>query len=73
MSTFGRPFALNVSRTTSKRGQAVNAKAVDQSVDTTEDVGAVLHEGGAVRIEVLALHVDHEQRCLAVTEVVDHW
>ena len=31
MSTFGRPGALNVSRTTSKRGQAVKAKSCTSS------------------------------------------
>ena len=31
MSTFGSPAALNVSRTTSKRGQAVKAKSCTSS------------------------------------------
>ena len=53
-------------------GQSLGAERVDQPVHVADDVARVLHVGRAVLIEVLALHVDDEERHLPVLKVVDH-
>ena len=53
-------------------GEARGAKCVDQPVHVADDVARVLDVGGAVRVEVLGLHVDDEKRHLPVSQVVDH-
>ena len=52
--------------------QVAGAKGVDQQIDVGQDVGGVLDERRTVGVEVLALHVDHQQRRAPVREVVDH-
>ena len=47
-------------------GQALGAEEVDEPVHVAHDVAGVLDVGRAVRVEVLALHVDDEERHLPV-------
>jgi len=52
--------------------QTALAEGVDQAVDVGHDVDGVLHEGGTLEVEVLALQVDRQQGGASVGKVVDH-
>ena len=70
-----RPASLPSARCaclTNTTRQALGPERVDQPVHVADDVARVLHVGRAVLVEVLALHVDDEERHLPVCQVVDH-
>ena len=73
MSTFGRPGALNVSRTTSKRGQAVKAKSCTSSADEAHahevagNVGLFLED--ARRADAALDRLRQRERHVVVAEV----
>ena len=53
-------------------GRPARWKASIEAVDVGHDVGGMRDEGRTVLVEVLALHVDDQQRRMAVSQVVDH-
>jgi len=68
MIAFIEPFRVKPgSRLDAHDGQALGAEQVDEPIHVAHDVAGVLHAGGAVLVEVLALHVDDEERHLPVS------
>ena len=66
----GRPRSLSVREARLRRHLLTDGEY--RSVADLTDVSRVLHVRGAVRIEVLALHVDDKQGDLPVLKVADH-
>jgi hypothetical protein len=73
IAEFIEPYRVKPgSRLDEHDGRGFGAERVDAPVHVAHDVAVVLHVGGPVLVEVLALHVGDEERYLPVFKVVDH-